>query len=153
MSDKAKVEVKKEGGGLEYYLGKAMELGVAINVFKSASECAEKGYNLRKQISDMNNNISDVQDKYASILGDITKVDQNIITEMQENFNTIAEQKKSIKVAADQFNDSFKLVQLGGVIIITIVFFLLLLKYYGLLGYLNPFAPLMMVFSSNEVKK
>lgn len=134
-------------------LGTAMEIGVAVNVFRSAGECAEKGDNLRKQISDMNNNISDVQDKYASILGDITKVDQDIITELTNNFDTIAEQKKSIKVAADQFNDSFKLMQLGGVIIITIVFFLLLLKYYGLLGYLNPFAPLMMVFSSKEVKK
>ena len=148
MSDKP-----KEQSVFSKALGTAMELGVAVNVFRSAGECAEKGDNLRKQISDMNNNISDVQDKYASIIGDISKVDQNIITEIQENFKTIAEQKKSIKVAADQFNDSFKLVQLGGVIIITIVFFLLLLKYYGLLGYLNPFAPLMMVFSSNEAKK
>jgi hypothetical protein len=150
MSDKGKVEGKK---GFEYYFGHAMTLGVAVNVFRSAGECAEKGDNLRKQITDMNSKISDIQDKYATILGDITKVDQNILTEIQKNYDTITELKKTIKVAADDFNDSFKLVQLGGVIIITIVFFLLLLKYYGLLGYLNPFAPLMMVFSSKEAKK
>ena len=101
----------------------------------------------------MNSKISDIQDKYATILGDITKVDQNILTEIQTSCDTITELKKTIKVAADDFNDSFKLVQFGGVIIITIVFFLLLLKYYGLLGYLNPFAPLMMVFNSKEAKK
>lgn len=146
MSDKSKE------GGFSYYLGKAMELGVAVNIFKSATECAEKGDNLRNQIQDMNNKISDIQEKYTTILSDITKVDQNILNEITDNFDTINQLKAKTKVAADQFNDSFKLMQLGGVIIITIVFFLLLLKYYGLLGYLNPFAPIIAVFSSNEKK-
>lgn len=147
MSDKP----KKKSIFDEAFEG-AMQLGIAMNVFRSATECAEKGDNLRTQILDMNNKISDIQNKYATILGDITKVDQNILNEIQENFDTINQLKAKTKVAADQFNDSFKFMQLGGVIIITIVFFLLLLKYYGLLGYLNPFAPLMMVFSSNEKK-
>ena len=136
--------------GLEYYFGKAMEIGIAINIFRSSAECAEKGDNLRKQISDMNSKISDVQEKYTSILSDITKVDINILNEIQENFDVINQLKYQTKKAADDFNDSFKQIQLGGVIIITIIFFLLLLKYYGLLGYLNPFAPLMMVFSSDK---
>ena len=125
-----------------------MEFGMAMNVFRSAAECSAKGDALRKQISDMNDKIATVQEKYSTIMSDITKVDQDIITEIQDNFTIIKQLKAQTKVAADDFNASFKLLQLGGVIIITIVFFLLLLKYYGMLHYLNPFGPFIQLWNS-----
>ena len=123
-------------------------IGAAMNIFRSATECNEKGDALRKQILDMNNKISDIQDKYSTIMGDIASVDQNIITEIQANIKIIDQLKAQIKLKAASFNDSFKLMQLGGVIIITIVFFLLLLKYYGMLHYLNPFGPFIQLWNS-----
>ena len=123
-------------------------IGAAMNIFRSATECSAKGDALKKQISDMNDKIAAVQEKYSSIMGDIASVDQNIITEIQANFTTIDKTKDQIKVTAASFNDSFKLMQLGGIIIITIVFFLLLLKYYGMLHYLNPFGPFIQLWNS-----
>jgi len=116
------------------YLGYALMGGMGIGLVTTGVDAQRKAQALRDQIAQVKATNDSVTAQYAAIEGDITKLTADMQTKLQEAADKYTQLQSTITVAQSDFNDSFKKIQLVGIIILIVVFILLVLKYFGLLG-------------------
>ena len=115
-------------------IGGIMMLGMGIGVAMDGYDAEQSSKELRIQIAAVQQKSIEWEDKYAEIMKAdyvIEAGNVSIIKGILNQYNILANQ---IKVEKANYNVIFKKIQLWGIIFVTSIFFLLLLKQFGLLG-------------------
>jgi hypothetical protein len=107
--------------------------GMSMGLITTGYDAQTKSQALRDQIAQVKATNDKVNEQYAAIAGDITKLTKDVQDQLTEAGNKYIQLQSLITTAQSDFNDSFKKVQLTGIIILIVVFILLVLKYFGLL--------------------
>lgn len=108
--------------------------GMGVGIGMDGVNASKQSKNIRDQISDVEGESKKWEDRYTTIMRNDYRIeaeDTNYIRSLVENYNVLANQ---IKVQRDAYNVTFKKIQLWGIIFVTSIFFMLLLKQFKLLG-------------------
>jgi predicted PurR-regulated permease PerM len=108
-------------------------LGMAGQVASSTISGATQTNNLQQQLQDLNKSTAEWKEKYAQLLGGLNEISAEQIEYVQnmiDNYQTTATQ---IKASQDAANISYRQIQIVGLIFVTIIFILLLMKKFNLL--------------------
>jgi hypothetical protein len=114
-------------------LGYLLMGGMGIGLITTGVDAQNNSQKLRDQIAQVKANNDTVKEQYAAIAGDISKLTVDMQQKLTESADEYIKLQSLITTAQSDFNDSFKKVQLVGIIILIVIFILLVLKYFGLL--------------------
>jgi hypothetical protein len=109
-------------------------VGMAANIGKAGYDGDKSSANLRKQISDVEDQTRQWTNKYNELGKADSKIDQDFIDATTNSLSKYSQLQAELKLESENFEKQYRIIQETGVIIISIVFFLLVLKQLGLFG-------------------
>lgn len=104
--------------------------GMIGSVCSSGYDAGRSMKTVQNNIDNNNNITKSMQEKWNSLISGQVKLDEQIKQEILDYIDQIGQISDKMKVAKKDFQNQFRKIQMSGVIIITIVFFLLLFKMY-----------------------
>ena len=102
--------------------------GMVGSVASSTVSGVTQTNSLQKQIQDLNKRAADWKVKYAELLGNLSNItadQEQYISEMIKDYQSTATQVKS---SQDLANASYRQIQITGLIFVSVIFILLLMK-------------------------
>jgi hypothetical protein len=106
---------------------------MAATVATSGINAGTKSDDIRKQIKAQNAQTDDLQSKWDAAIKKQAALDQDEITEINNLLDDMAQLAAQTRVTKREFLDEYKKIQMAGVSFVVIIFFLLLLKWAGIL--------------------
>lgn len=106
---------------------------MGATVITSGINSGKKSDDIRKQIKDQNAQTDDLQSKWDAAIKKQAALDQDEITEINNLLDDMAQLAAQTRVTKREFLDEYKKIQMAGVSFVVIIFFLLLLKWAGIL--------------------
>ena len=104
------------------YIGYLLMGGMVAGLFTTGADTQSKSQALRDQIAQVKATNDNFKAQYAAIAGDITKLTVDMQVKLKESADQYIKLQSLITTAQSDFNDSFKKIQLVGIIIIIVVF-------------------------------
>ena len=111
--------------------------GMVGNIGASSINSQNKSNDLKQHIIEVQKNNAENKALYDQIVGDITIINTDLRLAYQDTCEKYIDLVSKIKYTQQEFNKSFRQLQVAGLILVVFVFFLLLLKQFGVLGYLG----------------
>lgn len=110
-----------------------------VGIMGMAGMVGSSGYNatvssdkIRDAIASVKVQTADWQKKYTDVINAEYVLDAAIQGEIIQSLDTYITLKATIQLEKDNYNAEYKKIQIVGIVFITIIFFLLLLKQFGL---------------------
>jgi hypothetical protein len=114
-------------------MGAVALFGMASNVAMSGRDAGKNADSLRKQIKDTKAQTADLNAKWDSAIKTTVALDATTKQEIIYLLDQMAQTAAKSRVAKREFSEQYRKIQMAGVSFIIIVFFLLLLKWTGIL--------------------
>jgi hypothetical protein len=114
-------------------LGGIAVFGMGVNVTKSGIDAASKSDDIRKQIKDTTAQTDSLQSKWDAAIKKQIALDTDEKNEITDLLDDMAQLAAQARVTKRKFSDEYKKIQMAGVSFVIIIFFLLLLKWTGIL--------------------
>ena len=115
---------------MEALIGRLLLFGMGIGLFTSGINNMNDAKALRDKITKLQATNATAKAQYAQITADITALDQTIVDNLKKCNDDYNQLQSEIADAQFTFNQSFKRMQLVGIIILIFVFILFVLKYF-----------------------
>ncbi len=109
-------------------------IGMADNIVKAGVDGCVTANNLRRQIADVDDQTRQWTNKYNELGKAASKIDQDFIDATTNSLSKYSQLQAELKLESDNFEKQYRIIQKTGIIAISIVFFLLVLKELGLFG-------------------
>jgi len=128
-------------------------IGMLGNLGTAGYNGAVSSDNLRKQISEVQDQTRQWTNKYNELGKKGATIDQAFIDATTNSLEKYNQLQAEIKLESDEFNKQYKILQETGVILLSVVFFLLVLKQLGLFGPLWHFITIPERYIIQKIKK
>ena len=112
----------------------ANEIMIGTSAIMSGVQAARKAGCLRAQARDLEKKAEDYKSQWLSIDGAIANLTDEATSKTFKMLDEMQSVSANMSLMRESFNNSFKQVQMIGIFVIVFVFFLMLLKNFGLLG-------------------
>lgn len=106
-------------------------------ISKPAIDLYTKSNEIEDQIVEITNTTDSLKDKFRTINSDIDKIDLELREKITDDFTKLQQLHAQINIATQDLNKSEKIIQMIGIIFVTIVFFILLIKEFDLLNFMK----------------
>lgn len=118
---------------MEAGIGLLMMLGMVVGTSVSAANAPSQVDAINKNLDTLNKAKEDLKSQLTKIQYDVTLIDDTIKNEIQSANDQIIETSRLLKISNEAYAITFKQIQITGVIMISVIFFILLAKNFGLI--------------------
>lgn len=115
-------------------LGIAGGIGMVVGVGQAGYQSDKSASALRSHIAEVKQETQDWKDKYNKILDVDYSLDANMVQGIKDTLDNYSKLQARISIERANYSNQYRQLQIVGIIFIVVIFFLLLLKQFGLLG-------------------
>ena len=107
-------------------------VGMVGSVTASGVNSAIISNNIRKQIDAINQQNEDWKNKYTDIMNANYVLDEKMLKATRDALDNYLKLQAQINITIDSYSKQYRSIQINGIIFVTIIFFLLIFKQFGL---------------------
>jgi predicted PurR-regulated permease PerM len=118
-------------------LSGVMILGMIIGSVKPSIDAFTRSKDIQEQIDEVVSTTDSLKTNFDKINANIDKIDLELQQEITDDLKSLQQIQAKINLATQDLNSSEKMIQMIGIIFVTIIFFILLIKEFDLLSFIN----------------
>lgn len=118
-------------------LSGVMILGMIIGSVKPSIDAFTKSKGIQDQIDEVVSTTDSLKTNFDKINENIDKIDLELKQQITDDLKSLQQIQAKINIATQDLNRSEKMIQMIGIIFVTIIFFILLIKEFDLLSFIN----------------
>lgn len=119
-------------------IGVLMMLGMLIGTTVSAAKAPAQVDAINENLKNLKQHKADLQAQLSKIQYDLSAIDDSIVQSIQDANDNIIETGRLLKINNEAYALTYRQIQITGVIMISVIFFILLAKHFGLIdAFLN----------------
>jgi uncharacterized membrane protein len=112
-----------------------MILGMGIGVIKPSIDGFTKSKEIEDQIDEVTKTTDSLKERFNKINANIDKIDLELTNKITEDFKILQQIQSQINITTQELNRTEKIIQMIGIIFVTIIFFILLIQEFNLLNF------------------